>query len=141
MSADLEARVQAAMAPLGLTPYLQSHQYVQHDVEACLQAKRNILAMVRERWSAETYPVLLNPDDAIHPMSILGRILCDSGGPLNDAWSRFTAMDFTNGREFEQPYFTLHQGEATEMLEDRRGTVVRPADQAPLGRRLTFPST
>ena len=113
------ADIAKAMEPMGERPKLGDGDHFEHAVKDCLQVKRNMLAIVRRELDPEgtRFPVLKHPDDAIHPMSAVGRIVDDYGGLLNKAWGRLCCISFTTGREYEQPYFTLHEHEATERME------------------------
>lgn len=108
----LAERCRIAIAILGPPPDLKNGHYVQHDREACLQAKRNLLLIVREQFDVRKFPVLGHDDDAIHPLSTAGRIVLDGQGPLSDAWNRLTRINFYLGREYDQPYFAIHPDEA-----------------------------
>lgn len=110
----LLAEVEAAVAPLGPDRPVHGAVYRQRDRAACLQAKRNLLAIVRRKFSPATFPVLQHPDDDIHPMSSVGRIIDDTGGPLCKAWNRLMRINWDNFREYEQPYFALNPDKATE---------------------------
>lgn len=109
----LVVAVEIAMRPL-VPCNLNDREWIQHDDEACLQAKRNMLALVREQYSTARYPVLLNSDDVIHPMSAVGRIVSEGGGPLSIAWGRLGCINWDNFREYSQPYFALHPEQANE---------------------------
>lgn len=52
--------------------------------------------------------------DEVHPMSIVGRVLSDCGGPIADCWNRLMVFDFERGRIYDQPYFVSHPNEAEE---------------------------
>src|SRR5262245_55628740 len=65
-----------AIVALGPQRNIASHQYIQHDREVALQAKRNVLAIMRREWSVGNYPVFNSPDDDIHPHSFVGRLAC-----------------------------------------------------------------
>jgi hypothetical protein len=88
--------------------------YVQHDAETLRQVKRDLFGLVLERLGG-SYPQWrdVNPDE-VHPMSIVGRVLDDCGGPLAKAWSTLARYDFDTGREYEQPYFVAHPQEAVQ---------------------------
>jgi hypothetical protein len=108
--------IEEATLPLGKYRFLDAEEYRQHTEEACLQAKRNLLAIVRKLYTVERLPVLVNPDDSIHPRSAVGRVLDDRGGPLYTAWSRLMNIAWDTFREFQQPYFTTHQGEVPNLV-------------------------
>lgn len=100
-----------AMAPMGQRPndrqFSDGRSYVQHAPEAVLQTKRKLVAIARKEhsWWFDDHPNI-NPDD-VHPMGIVGRILSDNPGPLNDAWYRLTCTD-SQGREWRQTYYVAH---------------------------------
>lgn len=94
---------------------LSGGQWVQRSQHACLAAKRLLVELCRELWSAETFPVLQNDADHIHPRSGLGRII-DDGAPccLQRAWGRLSCINWDSYREYDQPYFALNEDQATE---------------------------
>lgn len=53
---------------------------------------------------------------AVSPTSLIGRIVSDTGGPLNRLWHRLMCLDTESGREFDQPYFRNHPHEARERV-------------------------
>ncbi len=107
----LIARVLVAMAPLGDTPQCVMEQkgYIQHDVAVVNNAKEAILQICRDQGMAENFEVFNHHGSEVHPRSIVGRILNDLGGPLDEAWSRFARID-AQGREHDQPYFAYGAG-------------------------------
>lgn len=109
----LAKRVALAMQPLGESPQLRMGEWVQLDRQACLSAKRGLLVLIRERWKESDYAVLRNPDDEIHPMSFVGRLVCDCGiRCLERAWCRLMRINWDNYREYDQPYYANHPEEA-----------------------------
>lgn len=111
----LAAQVNQAMAPLGaplgaLSEDVESGKgWIQHNLETVLRAKDAIIEICRAQGYAEHYPVFNNPGRDIHPLSIVGRVLDDNGGPLNLAWSRFCRID-EKGREHQQCYYAYTAG-------------------------------
>lgn len=89
---------------------IDSGRYVQRDRERCLQAKRNMLAVLRERFKSSDYKVFDNPDDDIHPSSFVGRLASECDGPISRAWSRLMCIDMATGREYDQPFFANNPG-------------------------------
>jgi len=75
--------------------------------------KRELFALLVEEYG-KTYPIWreLNADD-VHPMSYVGRVIDDCGGPLAKAWRMLADYDFSTGRKYSQPYFALQPNEAT----------------------------
>lgn len=94
---------------------LEFGTYRQHDRNTLLQIRRDlwqlVLAKYGDRWSGTKWKEW-NADE-VHPMSIVGRVLSDSGhGPIEKAWHRLGCFDFELGREYDQPYFVAHSSEA-----------------------------
>ena len=117
---NLVLAVNRIMDPLGSTPEAveRGKGWVQHDPEVVLRCRDGIFSL------AKTEGVLgdrQGPGRDYHPLSIVGRILDDGGGPLAYAWSRFCRID-EQGREHQQCYFAYTAGPAPEhtMIEDRR---------------------
>lgn len=109
----LQEQVLKAMEPLGAKPIIGHGKWVQHSPEACIQAKRNLVAIAKEQFKSGGYPVLKNNPDDIHPSSILGRIIDDSGiHCLNEAWYRLMCINFDNYREYDQPFFANNPNQA-----------------------------
>ena len=91
---------------------LKHGTYTQWGRKILLQAKRDLFALVLEKYG-DSFPEWREwePDD-VHPMSVVGRVLGDHGGPLANAWSRLACFNFDNGREYDQAYFANHPAEA-----------------------------
>lgn len=108
-------RVKAAMLPLGEVPQgvLDGQGWLQHDLETVNQVKDRILDICREEKLHEHYKAFTHPGRDIHPVSIVGRILDDGGGPLSTAWNRFCRID-PQGREHQQPYYAYTSGPLPE---------------------------
>jgi len=99
--------IEPIMARLPLTRP-EGNKYVQHDRETLLAVKRDLFAVV-VRYFGQSYPEWRTKDpDAVHPCSIVGRVLSDNYGPLADAWRVLANYNFDLGREYEQPYFALN---------------------------------
>lgn len=106
-------RVTAIMSPLDVPSAAQellsaNKGYWQHSVEAVDAAKEGILVICREQGMAKHYPCFNTPGATAHPLSIIGRILSDSSGPIPDAWARFGRID-PQGREWQQCFFAYTQ--------------------------------
>jgi len=108
--------VDLTMAPLG-ERLANAPGWIQHAPEVVVQCRMDIMELCREQGLAKMFPVFLNQD--AHPMSAVGRILDDIGGPLRRAWGRFATID-EQGREHNQPYYAIN-GPAAEhvCIEDR----------------------
>ena len=119
---DLCLQVEEAMKPLGDIPEEVSRGkgWIQHDLETVWQAREDILVICREQGYAEHYPAFNTPGREAHPLSVIGRVLNDNGGPLNSAWNRFMCID-PQGREHQQPYFAYGNGPDSDhvCVEDR----------------------
>lgn len=119
---ELHAKVEAAMAPLGDVPEAveKGKGWLQHDMETVNVAKDRILDICREEGFNKHFPAFNNPGRDCHPLSIIGRVLNDNGGPLDRAWSRFARID-EQGREHQQCYFAYTGGPESHhiCIEDR----------------------
>ena len=95
--------VEEAMSPLGDTPQAvkDGEGWVQHDPETVLAARDTVLDLARKH-GVITY--IHKSGRECHPLSIVGRILSDHGGPLARAWGRVARID-PDGREHQQSYF------------------------------------
>jgi hypothetical protein len=117
-------KVDAAMQPLGDVPQgvKDGKGWLQHDLETVLKAKDAILEICREEGYADSFPVFKNPGRECHPLSVIGRILGDNGGPLNKAWGRFGRID-AQGREHQQCFYAYTNGPLPEhvCVESRVG--------------------
>ena len=123
---QLHAAVATAMAPLGDTPQAVEYGkgWLQHDPETVAQAKDDILTLCRAHLNlAAQYPAFKAQGRDCHPLSIVGRVLDDVGGPLGKAWSRFCRID-PEGREHQQCYYAYTAGPDCDhyCVEDRRTT-------------------
>lgn len=96
---------------------LNAGQYRQHDKEFLLQIKRDLWALVLTRYGKD-FPEWLGHDaDSIHPLSGVGRVMSDIGGPIAEAWGWLAYFNFDLGREYQQPYYALHPDEALERVD------------------------
>lgn len=103
---DLCLRVNAAMMPLGDVPMAvqDGKGWLQHDLETVNEAKDAILDICRSEGFDKNFTAFRSKGRECHPLSIIGRILNDCGGPLDKAWGRFGRID-DQGREHQQCYF------------------------------------
>jgi hypothetical protein len=112
------AAVDTAMSPLAIPHDLQEHiergkGWFQHDLATVHACREAILQICRDRGFAEHYPAFNQHGRDVHPLSIIGRILSDSDGPLDVAWRRFCRID-QQGREHQQCYFAYTAGPSDE---------------------------
>lgn len=118
----LQALCAEAMQPLGDVPddVKNGKGWVQHDLETVNCCKDAILELCRRQRYDIHYPAFRSAGRACHPLSIIGRVLNDSGGPLDKAWSRFSRID-AKGREHQQCYFAYTGGPDSRhvCIEDR----------------------
>lgn len=121
----LVAKINAAMAPLGETPEAveDGKGWLQHRPANVAKAKSTLCKLIAPQLEAD-WPHLAKAmrqtPQEVHPMSLVGRILSDFGGPLNNAWGRFGRID-GQGREHQQSYFALNgPGKEHVCVEDRR---------------------
>lgn len=86
--------------------------YKQHDRYTLLAIKRALWPFVLQKCG-DQFPQWRewNPDE-VHPMSIVGRVLDDYGGPIANKWAKLARFNFDLGREYDQPYFANHPDEA-----------------------------
>lgn len=103
--------IAVAMMPLGNQPDLGHGKWIQHTREDLFQARRNLWEIVKDHYG-RSYPKWLeaNADD-VHPFSVVGRVLSDCGGPLDDAWGRLRRCNFENCREYDQAYYAMNPKE------------------------------
>jgi hypothetical protein len=120
-------RVNVAMLALGDTPQdVQNGKgWLQHDLETVNLAKDAILDICRAEGFAKNFTAFKSAGRECHSLSIIGRILDDCGGPLNEAWNRFARID-TQGREHQQCYYAYTNGPSPEQVcvESRLSTHV-----------------
>ena len=120
---NLVERINQIMQPLGsIHPDVEAVKgWVQHDLEVVNTAKDKILDLCRELKYNEDFPAFNNKGRDCHPLSIIGRVISDWGGPLDTAWRRFCCID-VQGREHEQPYYAYTGGPYKDhyCVEDRR---------------------
>lgn len=90
-------------------------KYIQHDPATLRSIKADLFKLV-VRKHGESFPEWKKwKADEVHPLSIVGRVLDDCGGPLSHAWSKLARFNFNLGREYEQPYFAMNPDKAVEM--------------------------
>ncbi len=108
-------KVHKAMLPLGDVPKGVSNGkgWLQHDLEKVNQAKDDILEICREDGLGKSFEVFNNPGRKCHALSIIGRILDDTGGPIATAWNRFCRID-EKGMEHQQPFYAYTNGPLAE---------------------------
>lgn len=95
-----------AMAPLGPQPSLRGDDdYHQHDPRVVLGVMRAVM-FIGAPNDAQRWLDSADGDMArIHPMSVVGRVLCDSSdSPVSTAWARICRIDHL-GREWRQAFF------------------------------------
>lgn len=118
---NLVERVNQIMQPLGpIHPDVEDAKgWVQHDLEVVNTAKDEFLDLCRELKYNEDFPAFNSRDS--HPLSTIGRIISDLGGPLDTTWTRFCCID-VQGREHQKPYFAYFCGPYGDhyCVEDRR---------------------
>lgn len=120
---ELCLRCQEAIKSLGDVPreVTDGKGWLQHDPENVTRCKQAILDLCNGEGYGKRWPVFTQPAEKVHPLSVVGRILDDSGGPLREAWNRFSRID-EQGREHQQCYYAYTNGPAPEhvCVEDRR---------------------
>lgn len=120
MARDYESLLsesEIALSPIGPQPDIQCGCWIQHKKDACLQAKRNVMRLVRKQYTVESLPILAHDDDVIHPCCIIGRVLCDSDSAINRAWGRLMCINWDNFREYDQPYFAMNPHETNKQAK------------------------
>ena len=112
-----ESQLREVNAVMSLVPPVEMPHgtYVLRDAETLRSVRRLLWAIVVREYG-ENYPQWKTwHADAVHPSSIVGRVLSDGTAvPLSRAWARLACFDFDLGREYQQPYFAVHPGEAVE---------------------------
>lgn len=94
-----------AEAIIGPRPKLHSEEFVQHDPATAQRFAKALVALARKHTAWWDGWAKVGEDDFVHPGSIVGRILDDSGlTPLNRVWYRYHSMDHL-WREWDQPFF------------------------------------
>jgi len=114
-------QVQQAMAPLGDCPEAVANGkgWLQHSPQTVIACRQAIMDICVARGMAKTFHVFNLPAKDVHPMSMIGRILDDYGGPLGHAWYRVRRID-EKGREHQQPYYALNGPDKEQIcVEDR----------------------
>jgi len=117
---NLVERIRKIMEPLKIpddaAEKVSNHAgHWQHDIETVYAAREDILSICREQQKVagneNLYPAFKHHGREVHPLSVVGRILDDIGGPLNDAWRRFAMID-PAGREWQQCFYAYTAGES-----------------------------
>lgn len=88
---------------------LASNEYMQLDKVSCNRARRHLVEVAKRFYPPSEYKVFANDPDEIHPMSVAGRIICDSQGPLSSAWGRLMCINWDSYREYNQPFYALNE--------------------------------
>ena len=113
-------KVKLAMLPLGDCPAAveDGKGWLHHDPAIVIHCRKAIMQLCCIQGMAKLHPVFENED--AHPMSVVGRILDDVGGPISKAWTRFQRID-DQGREHQQPYYAINGPDKKHVcVEDRR---------------------
>lgn len=113
------AEIEEAMMPLGDRIEITGGQFVRHGRVRFMEAKANMIRIIRKA-TGDQFGIFKNyqPDD-IHPMSLAGRIVDDLGSKaIRKAWNRLQCIN-ENGDEWEQPYFALNMVDGPILIEDR----------------------
>lgn len=109
---QLLAEVYQVMLPLGQSPKLADGESVPVDRKMLFSVRRSLYEIVKREFLTDSH-LLSCCGDVVHPRSIVGRILCDSGnGPVQDAWGRLGLFNFDYCREFDQAYYAINPQEA-----------------------------
>lgn len=102
-----------AMSPLGTRLEFCNGDFIQHDIAAVNAARSKLLRCMRTYHPSWPWYKWGDDDSKYHPMGILGRYIDDGGSPFGKAWRRLMCISFATGREYDQPYFAIHEDEAT----------------------------
>jgi len=90
----------------------EGSRYIQCDAEMLRSVKRELFSLLAEKYG-EIFPIWREwTEGDVHPLSHVGRIIDDIGGPLAKAWRMLAVYDFSTGRKYSQPYFALHPKES-----------------------------
>lgn len=114
-------KVKAIMSPLGVQHDGSNKGWIQHNPTLVVVCRDAILQLCEEEGYSKDFHAFKNRGPKVHPMSIIGRILGDYGGPIDTAWRRFGNID-PQGREHQQCYYAYTNGPEPEhiCIEDRR---------------------
>ena len=93
------------------------HQWFQHNAISAERVRSDIWDMVCEKYKKHYPDWKKTPAHELGMFSIVGRVLCDSGCPLNRAWYRLSCIDWDTHREYNQPYMAMHPDKATEEVK------------------------
>lgn len=110
---DLYYRVKLVMDSVPEPPE-DAHVRIPVDKNLARDYKRKIILICREKFP-DWKELKHEPIDDIHPFSIIGGILDDFGGPLNDAWKWL--RNYHDGFLYEQPYYALNSKEWEETCQ------------------------
>lgn len=104
---QLVRRLREIEAPLG-PRVARQHERARHPLEVVHTFKRRLVELCAEQFP--TQAIFQGDPLTIHPFSIAGRIVDDSGpAVLNHVWQRLMCIA-PDGYEYEQPYFALNPG-------------------------------
>lgn len=115
------AEVEAAMSLLKPRPnegcaFENGSGYLQQHIQTCeLVRKRilNICALEMPYWAR----IIQECANGLRHISHASRIICDCDNQcFTSALNRLQCIDFTNGKEFGQPYYVSHQDEVTNEI-------------------------
>ena len=115
------AEVEAAMSLLKPRPnegcaFENGSGYLQQHIQTCkLVRKRilNICALEMPYWAR----IIQECANGLRHISHASRIICDYDNQcFTSALNRLQCIDFTNGKEFGQPYYVSHQDEVTNEI-------------------------
>lgn len=92
---------------------LESNEYIQHDPEVIKNTFREFMGIVAD--SIPDYSnMAIECGNGERHMSHIYRVISDYNIKcLSNLMFRFYCIDFKNGKEFQQPYFTSHQEKVT----------------------------
>lgn len=112
--------IREVMTPLDLPddikkPLSDGRGWYQHDLGTVIACRDGILNLCEKHGVGTWHDSFKKRGAEIHPLSIIGRILDDSGHPLGEAWNRFSRID-PQGREHQQCYFAYTAGPEKEHI-------------------------
>lgn len=104
------ARIEGMLVSIGRN--LNYDEYIQQDEQTVKSAFAQFMAVVAKAIPSYANMALQCGSLTRH-ISHIGRVIDDYGiRCLQRLYYRFYCIDFNNGREFQQPFFTNHQDEA-----------------------------
>lgn len=96
---------------------LEYDEYIQQDIKVVKQAFNDFMDVVAiaipnyADWAEQT-------KIGVRHISHIGRVISDYNIKcLYSLYFRFCCISFDNGKEFQQPYFVLHQNEVTKEIK------------------------